>query len=273
MKTIRLKMIKTFILSAIISFSIGQLYGAGLKNQEKIYLYSGLESSLVDIISFKKSYFATQTFEQRQQYLVNNKYLWKEFDPDFIKKQFYLKLRQGFTDKEMSQLESILKNPFVGKFYDSLSFRSRPQLVIKGFLSEKLIFQDIQASRELVVKNIYNLLALELHVDRLKAIIEESLIRRTEKDYYFEHLNSEISIFGKDEFDVRMSKLVMFYINSLAKNLSQYRHYELREFVRLHKKFPLLQRFSSFYVNLINNYLLELYTRNYSSLITDKKVK
>jgi hypothetical protein len=201
------------------------------------------------------------------KWYYSNLRLWYYFDGESFARGLRGKLEKNFSNNEIREINKVFQKPFNIKVLNALAlrrdvFRFNHQSVLTD---EKTI--PLLKSRYSLMKNIYKLHGMS---------IQKELIEKRQSDFVLSG-RTIVTIFSKkdgskhfvnpSELKKRMEKAEEYFITSLGTDLSSFRHYELREYIRVMKKSVTVQKFLQLYVNYFYLYLTE-----YMSKIEQDKV-
>lgn len=219
---------------------------------QKIHLYKSIEE------------IGELDYELKEYY--KNLKLWYYFDEIGFVSGLKGKLRRALTKKEIISLQSIFSKPFILKVLTASVlkrdlFDFHTNALITDFKFSKLV-----KSRYDLIKNIYILHGMEIQNESLKEKLK----------YYVESGLTSVAFINKNNGEKlfvepyilknRYENTEDFIINYLAMELSTFRHYELREYIRKMKG-KTVQKFLQIYANY--HYL---YITKYLSKVQQDKI-
>lgn len=187
----------------------------------------------------------------------SNLKLWFYFDDEGFSRGIKSKLKKNFTDTELNQIIKTFKKPFYLKVLNALALRRD---VFKFNHQSVLTDQSaaiLPTSRYNLIKNIYTLNGMS---------IQNDIMMKRQLDF-IESGRTNVAIINKKDGNkhfVNPSKLKKrydrkeeYFITTLASELVEFRHYELREYLRVMKKSITNQKFLQLYINYYYLYLTE----------------
>lgn len=222
------------------------------KQIEKIKTYKSLDE--IDSLDYELRYF-----------FKNIKH-WYFFDQKSFKNGFARKLKIAFSEREIQRIYAAFKKPFLIKVLNSTILYRNIFSFNERSISEKFKADPLVKSRYILIKNIYNLNGMGLQKEemtkRLNRIINTGkvVVRVLRRD------KAENVFVDPIELGRRVKNAEKFMIEYLATDLKSFRHYELREYIRIFKKNSLVQKFLHLYANYHFVYL----SRYIEKVETDK---
>jgi hypothetical protein len=185
---------------------------------------------------------------------------WYYFDSKNYKKVLFSKIKNNFSNEELDILLSKLNNPFYVKFLKAMSTDRDIFMFHKDLLTEDFKLLPIPESRSKVLESIFNIHGMEIqennakerleYLSKSKKIIVKMLSNSSSNEVYIDPIM----------IDERHQNLRQFMMVSLANDLKAFRHYEVREYLRISKS-PIVQKFIQLYVNYHFLYITK-YIRN-----------
>jgi hypothetical protein len=213
-----------------------------------------------------KSVDEIDSLDYELRYFFKNIKQWYFFDQKSFKSGFARKLKVAFSEREISRIHSAFKKPFLIKVLNSTILYRNIFSFNERSISEKFKATPLVKSRYVLIKNIYNLNGMSLQkeemVKRLSRIINTGkvVVRVLKLD------KAEDVFVDPIELGRRVKNAERFMIEYLATDLKSFRHYELREYIRIFKNQTLIQKFLHLYANYHFSYL----SRYIEKVETDK---
>ncbi len=183
-------------------------------------------------------------------------YLWRKFDEVQFEKELRSKIIQNFTAQELSELEALFTKPFPAKVVRAIVIGRDVFGYSQELIDSKYITVSLPESRKLLMNNFYLLHGMEIQKEKAIEVLQS----------YAESKVSYITLYNKVTHEKFFTNPVIlgerskntkdFVLNYLAKDLSSFRHYELREYMRVMKSSKTAQRFLQLYANYHFLYLI-----------------
>ena len=192
---------------------------------------------------------------------------WYYFDPLDYKASLKRNLRISFNIEEMKSIRASIKNPFVVKVIKSLSLYRDVFGEYHNLILTKVTPKPIVDSRFVLINNLFNVLGMsvqqELADKRISQLVNSGLV-----SVPMLGAKDDVAIIDTTGLEQRQKKLNRYLVMVLANHLKSYRHYEIREFLRLMGEDPLLKKFTQL---LVNFHFLYLY--NYMNKVEQDKLR
>jgi hypothetical protein len=239
------------------------------KSQKLDDLYETIELTnfLINIKKIKSyktlSHIDKLDYELKRYY--KNLKSWSFFDVDDFKKGLDSKLSRSFSLKDLDLLAKKFKNPFLVKFLNSMTLNRDLFHFHQEVLNEKYKISSLPKSRVTLLKSLYNIHGLEIHNDNLlqrlgalhksKTLLIRVLANNEKSDVFLDPAMIE----------TRLKNTKEFILDSMARDIASYRHYEIREYVRVMQD-KSIQKF----LQLYTNYHFLYVTKYVRTIETDK---
>lgn len=230
--------------------------------------------SLIEVQSFLKSLEKIKSYKsvshikemdyQMKKYYSNIKE-WYFFDEKSYKENLISKINVSMSKDALSKVLKTAKNPFYVKVLKSLSIDRDIFNFHEQLLNEKYVNVVIPDSRLKLLNSLYDFLAYEIqknNIDQRLNFLSESkalivkILKAGKTDDVF---------LNPDMVSSRLNNSKSFILQFMANDLKGFKHYELREFMRLIKDDDVLQ-----FTQLILNYHFLYVTKYVRSVETDK---
>lgn len=257
---------KYILIFSFISFS-SLSFGKGINTSvDNLLRVIGFEK-FCDNLSKVKDYKTTEdikSFDYELRYFFKHIKPWSFFDENNFSEQFKQKLISSFSRSELDQLAVILKNPFRLKILNASILYRDLFAFYEDLYDENLKTPVLASSRKVLLQNIYLVHGMDIQKD----FVQNKLKLHTQS----KKLQVSVIKDGKPTshfVDTKRLKLYLekpelFIISELANDLKGFRHYELREYLRLIKGDKLTQRFTQLFVNFhflyISKYIYKVST-------------
>jgi hypothetical protein len=187
----------------------------------------------------------------------SNLKLWFYFDEEGFSRGLKSKLKKNFTYSELNQIIKTFKKPFNLKVLNALALRRD----VFKFNHQSVLTDEsptiLPKSRYSLIKNIYTLNGMS---------IQNDIMMKRQLDF-IESGRTNVAVINKkdgtkhfvnpSQLKKRYEKKEEYFITSLASELGEFRHYELREYLRVMKKSITNQKFLQIYINYYYLYLTE----------------
>lgn len=179
---------------------------------------------------------------------------WYYFDPVDYRNGLQRNIRTSFDLEKLQEIKKAFKNPFLPKVIKNLTlyrdvFGEYHNIIIGEYTPEAL-----RKSRILLVRNLYNILGMsvqkEMFDKRISELVGGGLVTVPmlgKKD--------DIAIIDTSELEKRQKNLETFTLLLIGKTLKNFRHYELREFIRQISSDKNMMKFTQLFVNYHFMYL------------------
>lgn len=236
-----------------ISFSISLSALCSPKKEarrELLYERIGV-SKFVENLNELKSYKSYEHIDKTQYHLqgfYRNLKSWYYFDVNNYQIGLNDKLNRAFSTKELSSLINTFQNPFMVKLTSSLTLKRDIFTFHQNLLDESYKPITLVESRQKVLKSLFNLVGFGIQKDD---VLKRLTYLAESKTLIIKMLKNEQAtqvFINPSMIDSRLKNIEKFIIVSMARDLQAYRHYELREYIRLIKS-PLTQKFLQVFVN------------------------
>lgn len=199
---------------------------------------------------------------------------WYYFDQEDFRKGLQDKLKQSFTTAEVKVLREVFKKPFMLKVINNAILYRDVFGFNQSSIDETYETVELSKSRYSLIQNIYILHGMEIQkdylADRLKQTIEKGqLLVKVVKGEKVESVYAD-----PVQLKLRLKDPRDFIIKDFAKDMASFRHYELREYIRILKGDKLAQKFVQLYANYhflyLSKYINKVETDKLNQLKTVK---
>lgn len=205
--------------------------------------------------------------EYEMKMFFNKIKFWFYFDPADYKASLKRNLRISFNRGEMKNIRQAIKNPFVVKVTKSLTLYRDVFGEYHNLILTKKVPEPVMDTRFVLIKNLFNTLGMsvqeELADKRISQLVNSGLV-----SVPMLGAPDDVAIINTTGLEARQKKLNRYLVLVLANHLKSYRHYEIREFIRLLSTDNLLRKFTQL---LVNFHYLYLY--NYMSKVEQDKLR
>lgn len=218
---------------------------------EKLLRTIGIEKFVNSLKKIKKynSIEEIDELDYELKWYYENLRLWYYFDEEGFRDGLAYKIKNNFNSKELSLILTTFKSPFNLKVINSLVlkrdiFKFHHDSIITDYDPVKL-----PESRMKVLKNIYLLTGMVIQKEKME-LRQEDFVKsgRTILSIIDKKEGTRVFI-NPSKLKKRFENSEEYFLTYLGSELSSYRHYELREFMRKMKKSVTLQKFIQIYVN------------------------
>jgi hypothetical protein len=194
---------------------------------------------------------------------------WYFFDVADFKKGLDSKLSRSFSSEDLDKINRKFQSPFLVKFLNSMTISRDLFHFHKEVLNEKFKMITYPASRRTVLESLYNLHGLKIQNDNLISRLE---VLHKSKTLLVRMLanNEKADIFlDPTMIESRLKNAKDFILDSLGRELVGYRHYEVREYIRVMQD-TTIQQFLQIYTNYhylyVNKYVRSIETDKINQL-------
>lgn len=221
------------------------------KNDEKLISVIGVEKFLDNIGKLKKvkSIADVSSLDYELRYFFKHIKPWYYFDHDEFRKQFLDKLKESFNSSEFKILIETFSKPFMVKvlnnsvlYRDIFSFN-------QNSVDESYKVAELVKSRYTLIQNIYIMHGMEIQKEYMLERLKETLKAGKPLVNVLRGDKVERVFVDPVELEKRIKDPRDFIIRDFATDLKNFRHYELREYLRILKGDKLSQKFVQLYAN------------------------
>ena len=225
-----------------------------------------------DLCSIKKinSYTSIEQINELEyelKSLYKNKEYWKDFDHFLFVEGFKVKLEKNFSIDELIELYKVLSKPFYVKVLKAVTLDRDLYSFHLRQLMPKYKVSSVAKGRYALIKNVFLLHGMGIQVERSREILSIYTSMGISQTRIVDFSNGTKHLINPNKLIVRSSNLESFTINSLARDLAGFRHYELREYLRVMNK-KSIQKFLQLYTNyhflFISNYIEKIKSKSKS---------
>lgn len=231
------------------------------KNKAVANIITSLEvKEFIDHVNQIKKYKSVDQVKQKNYKMkkfFSNKKLWHYFDTDNFEKGLERRLKKNFSLDELQRLNKYIKQPFVSKVLSSSILHRDLFTFNKNSLSELYTPEKIQKSRYILIENLFNLHGMEIQQENLEKKLKR-LVRSGKVNIKVLTKNKKNEIFvDPKKLENRLKNSKDFIVKHFASELTQFRHYEIRDYFRRCRKSRLMQRFVQLYANYHFIYMMK----------------
>lgn len=266
-KTLRLLLLSTLLTTY--SFGAEDNYAKFLTN-------IGVENFCTSVSKLKKvkSIADVSSLDYELRHFFKHIKPWYFFDQEDFKNSLIGKLKESFTVSEISILTESFKRPFMLKvlnnsilYRDIFSFN-------QNAIDETYEITDLVKSRYALIQNIYLLHGMEIQKDYLLGLLQKTIDQGQLLVKVVKGDKIETLYVDPVQLKIRLKDPRGFIIKDFAKDLAGFRHYELREYIRILKGDKLAQKFVQIYANFhflyLSKYINKVETDKLNQLKTIK---
>lgn len=189
------------------------------------------------------------------RYYFNSLKLWYYFDEDVFKKTLTSKMEKNFNQTEINHLYEIFSKPFMNKMLGAMTINRNVFDFNENLVNEDFFLEDAKESRINILKNFYNLFALEIQKEFVENKLRSIIGSGKTKIKVLNKKNKNVAFIDPKELRKRLKAPKLFLLNYLAMELKKFNDFEFREFIRLSKDDQILKKFLPFYANFHFLYL------------------
>ena len=223
----------------------------------KLLTFIGVQSFSQNVAKLKiiKSIDKVESIDYELKHFFSHIKPWYYFDNEDFVKSLREKLKSTFNEVELKYLVEKFKDPFLIKVLNhSILYRDVFSLN-QDIYREEYKLPQLPKSRYTLVQNVYVLHGMEIQKEYLSNKIQNTIksgktLMKILKDGKEQEFFVDSTMIEK-----RRGNLRDFLIKDLSKDLKAFRHYELREYLRVLKGDKLAQKFVLLYANFHFIYL------------------
>ncbi len=219
-------------------------------NLNSLLGYIGVTDFIASVKKIK-SYKSVEEIEELDYQLkkyYSNVHLWQRFDEVQYENGLRSKLKKAFKPQEMIQLDNIFMKPFLGKVIKAMVINRNYFLFSQNLLDSKFNVPELVQSRYMLMKNLYLLHGMDIQNEKVKEILQSYAETKIKYVTLVHKINGEKIFTNPIELKKRVETSQDFLIRYLGKDLTSFRHYEFREYLRVMKG-ATIQRFIQLYSN------------------------
>ena len=189
-------------------------------------------------------------------YFENIEY-WYYFDADNYYSEMKYKMKLSLSQVELNEIDKLFQNPFLQKVLKSAILRRDIFEFHRHVLDADYTYPKLVKSRSALVKNVLLMFGGNLQVDDVRSELEEVIgSGKTLLTVISKNKNTKLFIKPR-ELQNRLDEVEQYVVRAFATNLADYKHYELREFLRLMKKSKAAQKYIQFHMNFHYFYFMK----------------
>ncbi len=186
---------------------------------------------------------------------------WYYFDPVDYRNGLQRNIRASFDLEKLQAIKKSFKNPFLPKVVKNLTlyrdvFGEYHNIILGEYTPEAL-----RKSRVLLVQNVYNILGMSVQKEMFDKRISE-LVGGGLVTVPMLGRKDDVAIIDTRELEKRQKNIETFTILLIGESLKNFRHYELREFIRQINTDKDLMKFTQLFVNFhfmyLYNYMIKV---------------
>ncbi|MBD66081.1 MAG: hypothetical protein CME62_12795 [Halobacteriovoraceae bacterium] len=181
--------------------------------------------------------------------LISQKNMWYYFDEKDFVEGLKNKLEKNFSPAEIKEINKIMKDPFMLKVVNQSILYRDLFSYHRNSLSEKYNVSTPQASRSKLIENLYVLHGMSIQTEHLKKRLKSVVDSGKLVVNIFSQKDKSSVIVDTKKLKNRLANAKVFVINYFADEMTDFRHYEIRDYFRRVKKSKTIQKFLQLYAN------------------------
>lgn len=203
----------------------------------------------IEKIKKHKSVDEIKEMDYKLKKFFKNIKLWYYFDVSNFKYGLKKKIDLAMTEGEIREVRGIFKKPFLLKVLNASILHRDLFDYNQESVDESFNPEPLAKSRYTLVANLYNLYGMDIQKEelakRLAAIVKQGkvMLKVLSKDDQTRVFVDPVAL------EKRLKNPKQFIVSYLAMDLKDFRHYELREFLRQFKHSKVGQQFLQLYAN------------------------
>ena len=235
-----------FILFSTLSFS-GEK-DSSAKNLLRIIGFEKFCDNVAKVRKYKSTE-EIKSLDYKLRYFFKYIKPWSFFDERKFSLELKTKLISSFTKSELQILAEKLNTPFRVKVLNASILYRDLFSFYENLYDESFKISNLVSSRNILLRNVYIMHGMDIQKSYLQAKLKRyeqsnkrqtSVIKNGKPSSYFIETKMLKSYLEKTD---------LILLSELAKELKDFRHYELREYLRLLKGDSLTQRFIQLFAN------------------------
>lgn len=187
--------------------------------------------------------------------------IWRQFDSSDYKNAFRRNLRLTFREDEVRLISRYFKNPFYQKVIKTMTLYRD----VIGFYHNVLLIEaqvpSVMDSRYTLIDNLFKIHGMQVQQDLLKKRLTQTLAGSSLVIPMYGEPNNQ-KVITTNGLESRNERFHQYFILTMAQDFKGFRHYEIREYIRIMQSKPLFKKFSQLFVNFhfmyMHNYIQKL---------------
>lgn len=234
------------------SYTFGKDLSPFDKDLEEMLYTTGVFQFKEDIKKIKKHDSIEQITEldyDLKWYFKHISY-WYFFDADNYYSEFRHKIKMNFSRKEIQEINDVFSNPFLAKLLKAAVTKRDVFTFHNNVLNAAAKYPELVKSRYAVINNVFIMFGANMQIEQIRGRLEEvvgsgktlmTVLTTSSKDKIF---------IDPKALKGRLDGAEDYMVMAFANDLKEFRHFELREFLRRMKKSKVSQK----YIQLLMNY-------------------